>query len=167
MSSCIVRSLPSDQILAVYPLVREAVPELNSSAWVRFARHLLSPKRTGQGGIIAAWRPGRSFPCGLVCYRVDNDLLRGRILVAEHFVAIDLLDPQAVLTALVAELELLAARLDCKAVRSVVHGGNSPVRSGLSAAGHRPEAALLLKPVERQVPDPARPTPACEAAHHY
>ena len=97
MSPCIVRSLPPDQVLAVYPLVREVVPELDAGAWVRFARVLLSPKRAGQGGIVAAWRPGRSFPCGLVCYRVENDLLRGRVLVAEHFVAVDLLDPQAVL----------------------------------------------------------------------
>ena len=159
MSPCIVRSLPSDQVLAVYPLVWEAVPELDSAAWVRFARLLLSPKRAGQGGIIAAWRPGRNFPCGLVCYRVENDLLRGRVLVAEHFVAVDLLDPQAVLASLVEELDPLAARLGCTAVRSVVHGGNSQVRSGLSAAGHEPEGALLVKPVEapnaRRVREPA------------
>lgn len=167
MSPCIVRSLPSDQVLAVYPLVRESVPELDSAAWVRFARHLLSPKRAGQAGIIAAWRPGRSFPGGLVCYRVDNDLLRGRVLVAEHFVAVDLLDPQAVLTALVAELESLAARLDCNAVRSVLHGGNSQVRSGLSAAGHQPEGALLLKPLGNHPSHCAQGAQAHASAHHY
>ena len=147
MSPCIVRDLPRDQLLTVYPLIREATPSLEAAAWLRFARQLLSAKRAGQAGIVAAWRPGRNFPCGLFCYRVEDDLLRGKILVAEHFVAVDLLDPQAVLTALVEELDAPALRLGCQAVRSVVHGGNDHVHSGLSAAGHEPEASLLLKPV--------------------
>lgn len=153
MSPFIVRSLPPDQLLAVYPLVREATPSLEPASWLRFARQLIGARRAGQGGIVAVWRQGRSYPCGLFCYRVDDDLLRGRVLVAEHFVAVDLLDPQAVLAALVEELEHLALRLGCKAVRSVVHGGNPALRSGLSAAGHEPEASLLLKPVMAHPPE--------------
>jgi len=152
MSPFIVRSLPSEQLPAVYPLVREAAPSLQPAAWLRFGRQLLNAKRAGQAGIVAAWRQGRSFPCGLFCYRVDQDLLQGKVLVAEHFVAVDLLDPQAVLSALVEELEALALRLDCRAVRSVVHGGSEDVHSGLSAAGHEPEAALLFKPVVAHAP---------------
>lgn len=153
-----VRSLPPDQLLAVYPLIREAEPALDAADWVRFARQLTAVRRSGQAGIVAAWRQGRSYPCGLFCYRVDNDLVRGRVLVAEHFVAIDLLDSQAVLTALVDELESLAARLECKAVRSLVHGANAELRSGLSAAGHKPDGSLLLKRV------PAHPTGSRHAA---
>lgn len=147
MSPFIVQALPSDQLLTVYPLVREATPALEPASWLRFARQLLSTRRGGQAGIVAAWRQGRSFPCGLFCYRVNEDLVRGKVLVAEHFVAVDLLDPQAVLSALVEELDALAARLGCKAVRSVVHGSNDHLHSGLSAAGHEPEASLLFKPV--------------------
>lgn len=142
-----VQTLPPDQLLAVYPLVRETMPALTPGAWLRFARQLMGGKRAVQAGIVAAWRQGRNFPCGLFCYRVDNDLQHERVLVAEHFVAVDLLDPQGVLSALLEELEALAARLHCKGVRSVVHGCNAEVRSGLSAAGHEPEASLLLKPI--------------------
>lgn len=161
-----VHSLPPDQLLAVYPLVREAVPSLDATAWMRFARQLTQAKRTGQAGIVAAWRQGRSFPCGLFCYRVDHDLVRGKVLVAEHFVAVDLLDPQAVLAALVDGLDALAVRLECKAVRSVVHGGNAVVHSGLSAAGHEPDGSLMLKPVRAHRSRRAAAKPAEAAMHH-
>ncbi|HET8997039.1 MAG TPA: hypothetical protein VFN42_10275 [Acetobacteraceae bacterium] len=166
MSPFIVRALPSDQLPAVYPLVREFAPSLEAASWLRFARQLVNGKRPGQGGIVGAWRLGRSFPCGLFCYRVDNDLMRGKILVAEHFVAVDLLDPQAVLSALVEELDSLAARLGCRAVRSVVHGGNDHVHSGLAAAGHEPEASLLLKPVLAHTPPARHATRRAALAHH-
>ena len=93
---------------------------------------------------MTARREGRDFPCGLFCYRIEDDLKLGRLLIAEHFVAIDLLDPGAVLAALVQELDMLAKRLGCHAVRSLVNGGTSEVEDGLYAAGHRPEGATLL-----------------------
>jgi hypothetical protein len=58
---------------------------------------------------------------------------------------VDLLDPKAVLDVLVGELDALGQRLDCNAVRSVVHGGEQAIAGGLAAAGHAPEASLLLK----------------------
>ena len=145
MAQFIIDALGRDQIRAVYPLIREAVPTLDLAAWLRFARQLMGGRRSGQCGIVAARREGRAFPCGLFCYRVEVDLRRGRTLVADHFVALDLLDPGAVVAALVEELEALAARLGCRAVRSVVHGGAPGVADELRAAGHRPEAELLLK----------------------
>ena len=48
------------------------------------------------------------------------------------------------LAALVEELDGLAKRLGCQAVRSLVHGGAPDVEGGLYAAGHRPEGASLL-----------------------
>jgi hypothetical protein len=134
------------EVLSLYPLVREAVPSLDLPAWLRFARQLTDPRRAGQCGIVAARRGGRAFPCGLFCYRVEDDLKLGKVLTADHFVAVDLLDPAGVLAALVEELDGLAKRLGCHAVRSLVHGGVPHVEGGLSAAGHEPEdASLLLK----------------------
>ena len=94
-------------------------------------------------------REARTFPCGLFCYRVEDDLKLGKVLTADHFVAIHLLDPGAVLAALVEELDVLAKRLGCEAVRSLVHGGAPTVAGGLYAAGHRPEGATpLLKKLQ-------------------
>jgi len=146
MADFIIEMLCRDQIRSVYPLVREAVPTLDLAGWLRFARQLIGARPTGQCGIIAARREGRTFPCGLFCYRVEHDLKLGRVLVADHFVAVDLLDPGAVLTALVEALDAVAKRLGCQAVRSLVHGGVPGLVNGLQAAGHEPDGcALLLK----------------------
>lgn len=144
MADFIIDVLSRDQIRSVFPLVREAVPTLDLANWLRFARQLTVPRRGGQCGIIAARREGREFPSGLFCYRVEDDLKLGKVLIADHFVAVDLLDPAAVLAALVEELDGLAKRLGCQAVRSLVHSGPSDVEGGLYAAGHRPEGASLL-----------------------
>lgn len=150
MVGFVIETLGREQLAAVYPLVREAVPSLSLTAWLRFARPLTGSRRGTHCGIVAARREGRSFPCGLFCFRVDHDLALGRVLVADHFVAVDLLDPGAVLTALVEELDRLAHRLECRAVRSLVHGGIRDVADSLDAAGHRPEdASLLLKRLSR------------------
>jgi hypothetical protein len=144
MAAFSIGVLSRDEIMAVYPLVREAVPALELSSWLRFARQLTASRRGEQCGIVAARREGRTFPSGLFCYRVENDLTLGRVLVADHFVAVDLLDPGAVLAALVEELDELASRLGCTAVRSLVHGGTSDPAESLDAAGHRPEDSMLL-----------------------
>jgi hypothetical protein len=68
----------------------------------------------------------------------------GKVLVADHFVAVDLLDPGAVLAALVEQLDELAGRLGCTAVRSLVHGGTPDPAESLDAAGHRREDSMLL-----------------------
>ena len=99
------------------------------------------------------------FPCGLFCYRVEDDLELGKVLIADHFVTVDLLDPASVLVALVEKLDDLAKRLGCQAVRSVVHDGASGVAEEFHAAGHRPDGASLLLKRLRQ-PHCARTTGA-------
>jgi hypothetical protein len=143
MTSFSVEPLAQDQIRAVYPLIREAISGLSLTAWLRFAQTATSPRRGGQAGIIVARRAGHDFPSGLFCYRVDPDPALGKILVAEHFVAVDLLYPDDVLAALVAELDALGERLGCKAVRSIVHG--EPIEGGLAQAGHATVGSILGK----------------------
>jgi hypothetical protein len=139
-----VEMLSPDQTRAVFPLVREAVPTLDLASWLRFARPLVNPRHAAHSGIVVARRDSRPFPCGLFCYRREDDLKLGSVLVAEHFVAVDILDPAPVLSVLAAELDALGKRLGCAAVRSIVHSGASEVAGGLAAAGHRPEASLLM-----------------------
>jgi hypothetical protein len=148
MTDIDVQMLAPDQVRSVYPLIRQAVPTLDLAGWQRFARTVIHPRRPELGGIVVATRPPRPFPCGLFCYRQEQDLTRGKVLVAEHFVALDLLEPDLVLAALVNELDTLARRFGCAAVRSVVHGSAPDVAGGLAAAGHQPETSLLLwKPI--------------------
>lgn len=148
MSGFTCKNLSPDQVHTVYPLVREAVPTLDLKSWTRISRRITNPRRAEQGGIRVVLRSPRPLPCGLFLYRREHDLAHGPILVAEHMVAVDVLDPQSVMSALVHELEALAERLGCSAIRTVVLGQASLAASGLYAAGHRPEGATLWKPVE-------------------
>ena len=150
MADFIIELLSRDQIRSVYPLIREAVATIDLTTWLRFARQLTGPRRRRAVRHRDGAARGRAFPCGLFCYRVEDDLKLGKVLTADHFVAVDLLDPGAVLAALVEELDVLAKRLGCQAVRSLVHGGAPTVAGGLYAAGHRPEGASpLLKKLPR------------------
>jgi hypothetical protein len=138
-----VEPLARGQIRAVYPLIREAIPGLGVAAWLRFAQTATNPRRKSNAGIIVARREGHDFPSGLFCYRVDPDPAHGKILVAEHFVAVDLLHPEDVLAALVDELDALGQRLGCKVVRSIVH--HADVEGGLAQAGHAMIGSILGK----------------------
>jgi hypothetical protein len=142
------RNLCQDEVHTVYPLVREVVPTLDLKTWTRIARRIANPRRADQAGIRVVLRSPRQLPCGLFVYRHEHDLAHGPTLVAEHMVAIDVLDPQSVMQALVSELEILAERLGCLAVRTMVLGHASLATSGLYAAGHRPEGATLWKPLD-------------------
>jgi hypothetical protein len=114
MADLIIELLERDQIRSVYPLIREAVATIDLSTWLRFARQLAGPRRAGHCGIVTVRREGRTFPCGLFCYRVEEDLKLGKVLTADHFVAVDLLDPGAVLAALVEELDVLPSAWDAR-----------------------------------------------------
>jgi hypothetical protein len=143
MTSFSVEPLARNQLRAVYPLIREVISGLSLTAWLRFAQSAMSARRGGQAGIIVARREGHDFPSGLFCYRVDPDPALGKVLVAEHFVAVDLLHPDDVLGALVAELDALGERLGCKAVRSIVHA--EAIQGGLAQAGHATIGSILGK----------------------
>ena len=156
MADIIVQMLAPNHIRSVFPLIRQAVPTLDLPGWIRFARPLVNPRRPELGGIVVAQRPPRPFPSGLFCYRQERDLARGKVLVAEHFVVLELLDPEAILGALLAELDALGKRFGCDVVRSVVHGSAPDITGRLTAAGHQPEASLLWKPMQ---PPPRRASP--------
>ena len=148
MSGFTCKNLSPDEVHTVYPLVREVVPTVDLKTWTRIAKRVANPRRADQAGIRVVLRSPRQMPCGLFLYRREDDLTHGPILVAEHMVAIDVLDPQSIMSELVGELEALAERLGCSAIRTMVLGQATLAASGLYAAGHRPEGATLWKPLE-------------------
>lgn len=153
MSGFTCRNLSPDQVRVVFPLIREAVPALDMKAWLRFARRMTNPRRTDDTGIMVVYRRSRKLPCGLFLYHRENDLAHGSVLVAEHFIAVDVLDPQPVMRALTAELDALAGRLGCSAIRAMVLREDSIAETSLYAAGHRPAGAALWKDVPATKPE--------------
>ena len=156
MSGLSCHPLPPEQASAVFPLVREAIPGLNLRAWLRFARRAADPKRAGRDGIIVVVRAPRTMPGGLFVYRKEAELGHGSVLVAEHFVAVDLLDSAPVMQALIAELDLLAKRLCCGAIRTMVLNPTSSTAALLANAGHRPAGSSLWKDI---LPSQDKPPP--------
>jgi hypothetical protein len=154
MADVLVGPIAAGDIRPLYPLMQAAEPDLKLSAWLSYSRRMTKAKIGARAGIMVARRRGHTLPCGAVHYRLDRNLRYGQLLTAEHFIAIDLLYPHAVLTA-------LFEALDGVAMRSILHenghengrdsGHDSGHDSGadlldrLSVAGHRRDGMTLTK----------------------
>ena len=101
-----------DGLRAAFALIRLTHPDVDLRSWLRFA----TPRRK-RHGVVTVRHRAQPYPCGLCCFSRDRDLRLGEVLTAQHLVALDLLDPGPLLCALLDELEALAARLGCAAVR--------------------------------------------------
>ena len=145
MADVSVGPMTQADIRPLFPLMQAAEPELKLSAWLRYSRRMNRAKARTRGGIMVARRPGRILPCGAVHYRLDHNLRHGQLLTAEHFIAIDLLYPHAVLAALFTALDDIAAERDCSAMRSILHDGRADLLDRLCVAGHRRDGVTLTK----------------------
>lgn len=142
-------NLRPEQAGTVFPLLREAIPGLTLRAWLRYARPLARLRRRNRnGGIMVLRRLAQAMPCGLFIYQRVQDLAHGAVLVAEHLIAVDLLDPEPVMRALVEELEALAQRLGCSGIRTMVIGPDAPLATRLRLAGHASRGATMWKAVD-------------------
>jgi hypothetical protein len=141
----IVERLTPEHLRSAYPLMREAAPTLSLPRWLNYARRISAGQGSGRTGIIVARRRGVTHLSGAVCYRRQRDLAHGPTLTAEHIVAIDLFYPEAILAALLAELELLAIRLGCTVIRSILRTEPPYVADEWHFAGHRAEGIAFTK----------------------
>jgi len=112
MADVLVEPMTVGDIRPLFPLMRAVQPDLTLSAWLTYSRRVARAKLGARVGIMVARRRGHSLPCGAVHYRLDSNLRYGQLLTAEHFIAIDLLDPHAVLAALFDRLCVAGHRLD-------------------------------------------------------
>ena len=98
---------------------------------------------------MVARRRGHSLPCGAVHYRLERNLRYGQLLTAEHFIAIDLLYPQAVLAALFEALDDIATKCGCSAMRSILHDSGhdsgADLLDRLCITGHRRDGVTITK----------------------
>lgn len=139
-----IHRLTTGEARVLYPLVREAEPKVDLDQWLEYARR--AARNAGEKrGILVATRQGQRFPSGLFCYRCHEDLTLGHVVVADYFVAVDILDPSPVVGVMVRELETLGERLKCDAICSVVHNRTASLSSVLEERGHRREASAFIK----------------------
>ena len=149
-----VVDLDPQRISQAYPLVQTVMPDLDLDAWQHFALSLLQPPpvKSPQGGILTALNEG-GFMVGLAIYRLVHDLRHGPVLLAEHLMALDLLDCKLVAQRLAVGLEGIASREGCRAVHITLSGATR-TRTGdwlvglLEDRGHQVQGVSLCKPME-------------------
>ena len=106
-----VTTLESDQLAAVWPLVRTAVPGLAPAGWTEFAEALIERG----GGIVAVAAEDGAFH-GIATYEPAEKLGLGKVLKVETLVAFELSRRAPVRRLLCEALDRLAALLGCTAV---------------------------------------------------
>ena len=133
------------------PAVLAIQPQLATAyAWSADNKALTLKLRPG-----VTFHDGEPFDAAAVKFNIErHKTLAGSNRRGElaPVTTVDVLDPQSVMSALVNELDALAERLGCSAIRTMVLGQTSLAASGLYAAGHRPEGATLWKPIEETAP---------------
>ena len=150
----VVEPLNRVEMRVLFPLVQMAEPDLDLPRWLAYATKL-SRRRDGRAGILVARRVVRRFPCGVVCYRQYEDLRFGTVLMAEHMVAVDPIDPQSVLLALAEQLDITARQLGCTAVRVLIPDAKATVE--LRRVGHEGEGAVMIRALPPILHEPKRP----------
>ncbi|MGF1609973.1 MAG: GNAT family N-acetyltransferase [Kiloniellales bacterium] len=144
--------LTKDRMAQAYPVIQMAVPELTFEAWRRFAGPLIAEDESRAGIVTVDNEQG--YIVGLAAYRLEQDLRGGCTLLIDHFVAVDLVQREAVAEALVTELESLAERCHCSALHTRVPGSGSHSLANwlvalMQTRGHDVSELLLRKSIAK------------------
>lgn len=141
----VVQPMQIGDVRPLFPLVQAQDATLTWPRWQSYAKRVARSRVGAREGILVARRSGHALPCGAVCYRLDHDLRFGRVLTVEHVIALDLLDPRLVRSALTAALESLAIELGCDIIRSILSDHDAELVEELRLAGHNEDGLTLTK----------------------
>ncbi len=117
--------------------------------WRDFATPPARAQGQVAGGIITVVSE-QGYIVGLCCYRVTQELLHGAVLLANHFLILDLFGQQAVVRALADAVESLARERRCTAIHTSlpetgVKGADDWLVRNLRDRGHRVESLRMCK----------------------
>jgi hypothetical protein len=116
MKEFLVQALAATKITDAYSFARLTIPGLEPQDWRRYALNIINHSGK-KSGILIIRRKARPHICGLVSYHCETELQSGRVLQLRHLAAIDILDPNPILSALLNHLAGIALRLHCKLMR--------------------------------------------------
>jgi hypothetical protein len=147
--------LEASQIEQVFPLVRDAMPELDLPEWRRRAAELVAAENRGRCGLIGV-RGDAGYFCGLAIFHIEPGR-NGTTLIADHFIAYDVLDRTQVSGVLLAGLDALARQLGCIAVETSLTKPRDRLVERFRAAGHNAKLVLMSKQLDAE-PRQRRPS---------
>ncbi len=149
MRSLETRPLTPERVAQAFPLIQTAFPTVSLEDWRDFATPPARAQRQSDGGIITVVSE-QGYIVGLCCYRVAQDFQHGAVLMADHFLILDLLDQKAVVRALADAVESLARERRCTAIHTSlpetgVKGADDWLVRILRSRGHRVESLRMCK----------------------
>lgn len=136
--------LSPEHAAIVYPLVLAAFPTVELGQWRNYARTVMEapPDRVG----ILGLRNGAGYFCGLLIYRNEREPWHEPRLSIDLFLALDLIEVETAIDALLTAAEAKAIALGCVAVQ--IRLEHKPdVRGRVRRAGYRTAAELMTKAV--------------------
>jgi len=143
------RPLTPERVAQAFPLIQIALPAVSLEDWRDFATPLARAQGPADDGIITVVSE-QDYIVGLCCYRVTQDLRHGAVLLANHFLILDLFGQQAVVRALADAVESLARERRCTAIHTSlpetgVKGADDWLVRNLRNRGHRVESLRMCK----------------------
>ncbi len=143
------RPLTPERVAQAFPLIQTALPSVTLEEWRDFALPLASPAGQATSGVVTVLSE-QDFIVGLCCYRVEKNLHHGAVLMADPFLALDLLGLKAVACALADAIESLAREWHCTAIHTSlpatgVKGAENWLVRNLRSRGHRVESLRMCK----------------------
>jgi hypothetical protein len=115
-----VRILSPERMRQAFSLIQAVHPRLSLEAWRRYARPRAkwpdTSALTARRGIFSL-ESQQGYILALFTFRVDADLVRGFVLQCDYLAAVDLLNPDQALKALVAAFCERARLTGCHAIR--------------------------------------------------
>lgn len=142
----IVKSMAPTAVDRAYAVARNGAAGLSLRQWRRYAGALIE-RRTGGRGLLSVENPAGTI-LGLCGYRIAATPRDGTICSVEFLVALDLLDCEAVMSALLGALEERARRQGATGLRLDLPYGTAATTEllrRLDQSGHRIERIGLLK----------------------
>lgn len=107
-----IRPVTADLVGQAFPVVQAAAPDVTLEQWRAFATN--PPGENGMG-LVGVFNE-QDYIVGLFAYRREPHLQHGRILRICHLAAVDLVDSEPVLQALLQAIEDQAKAQDCSAI---------------------------------------------------
>ncbi|WGF90791.1 hypothetical protein [Marinivivus vitaminiproducens] len=146
MSTFTAEPLSSANATIAYPLIRSFVPALRLEEWLGHITRLEQAEHAPLCGGILVRKHAARYPNGLALFRREYGGLTERAtLLAEHLVALHLLDVEPTLVALLGEIDRLAQRLGCDVIRTHCIGPACLLAPSLVRLGHVQDGVILRK----------------------
>jgi hypothetical protein len=151
----LTRPLERDQIAQAYALIQSADPTLSLDRWTRFAHKMLAQPRSSRHTGIMTIQTEAGYMCGLFAFEIVDDLRLNRTLAIRNVFAISLIQPEAIIRALLESAESLAHLNGCAAITANVdQDGSGPandwVSTQLAANGFARTGSLSTKTLGAQ-----------------